>query len=80
MKALANLKAILPSAVSTGYHFIVAGDFNTDITSQSVRSNIVLDAFSAYKIVKKSVDYSYIHQSEDLTNINHVVFLPILTY
>ena len=67
MKASANLKAILASVVSTGYDFIVVGDFNTDITSQSVRSDIVLDAFSAYKIVEKSVDYSYIHQSGSLS-------------
>ena len=76
MKASANLKAILASVVSTGYDFIVVGDFNTDITSQSVRSDIVLDAFSAYKIVEKSVDYSYIHQSGSLSNIDHVVSSP----
>jgi hypothetical protein len=76
MKALANLKAILVSVVSSGYDFIVVSDLNTDITSQSVRSDIVLDAFSAYKIVKKSIDDSYIYQSGSLSDIDHVVSSP----
>ena len=68
-----GLKTLIQKISDNGLHFVIAGDFNTDLVSDNVRNGQLFDSLPAYKIVRKSHDYTYIHHSGSKSDIDHVI-------
>ena len=72
--ACSSLKTLLCNIEKHGYRWLLIGDFNCDVHSSSTRANLVLDSLPiGYRIVPKALNYSYIHNSGTVTNIDHCI-------
>ena len=75
-KTCSVLKKVADSASSFGYQFVVAGDFNADLLNSNLRSDMVFQSLSEFKLLDKNRSFSYIHHSESHTIIDHVLCSP----
>ena len=75
-KTCSVLQKLLESVSNQGYRFLIAGDFNADLLSSNIRSDLIFDSLPQFKLVEKTCIYSYLHHSGSQSNIDHVVCSP----
>jgi len=59
--------------VSQYLNYIVIGDLNANINTDCVRKDYALDCLPLYRIIPKSLPFTYTHHSGSITDIDHVV-------
>lgn len=73
-KIVSSLKNFLRNIERHSFKWIIVGDLNCNINRESTRSDLVLQSLpDGYQIVAKSADFSYIHNSGCVSDIDHCV-------
>jgi exonuclease III len=78
-KTCSVLKKVADSASSFGYQFVVAWDFYADLLNSNLRSDLVFQSLSKFKLLDKNRSFSYFHHSGSHTNIDLVLCSPNLS-
>ena len=76
-KACASLKTLFHKQGCL--EFIIIGDIKTDIKLDFVRCMNLLDSLHSYRIITKDLSFSYVHNSGSLSDIDRVIFSPLIT-